>query len=178
MNINRGMFRLWAVVSILWALVVGGFAYLEFSSPYAFPKEYYYVPQQKAKGSIFDWNKPFYETNFQPLTGPNKEVFAVLDWSIKGEWERNGRIATTTAIQFDDGTLLYVPTEIIDQGQRKAGVKSDGRLIAELFLAQRWQRLFDKVWPWLLGVVLPPILLFFLGLSLIWIIRGFKQTLA
>jgi hypothetical protein len=164
MNLRLGLFRLWTVSSFIWVVIVGALAYIEITRPHAFPREYYYVLQPKIKSAAPDWTKPFYATNFEPGQGPEKETFSIFDSSLKKEWQENGRLSASTAIQFEDGTLLYIPSEI---------VKTDGRKIGEFFLAQRWQRYFAYVWPWLVGFILPPVLLFLVGRALLWVLNGF-----
>lgn len=166
MNVKKGVFRIWIVISFLWSILIGILAYEAMTSPFAFPEEYFYVPQLKSKNERPDWTRPFYELNVKPGTGPEKEKFSELDWDEKKKWEESGRLAASTGIRFEDGTLLYIPTEII---------KSDGRKLGEYFLSQKWERYLDKLWPYIAGLIIPPAILFLLGASFVWIVRGFKS---
>lgn len=167
MNAKKGLFRVWVVVSILWSVLIGMQTYVAMTSPFAFPTEYFYVPQLKSKQTKPDWTRPFYELNLKPGSGPEKEKFSELDWDEKKEWEASGRMAASTAIQFEDGTLLYIPTDII---------KSDGRRIGEYFLSQKWERYLDKFWFYIVALIVPPVVLLLLGIAGFWIFRGFKSA--
>jgi hypothetical protein len=66
-----------------------------------------------------------------------------------------------------DGSDLYLPIELNNQ---------DREYITAKFWGQRWKRWFEVSRWWAVGIVGPPIVLFILGWTLLWVGRGFKTT--
>jgi hypothetical protein len=70
-------------------------------------------------------------------------------------------------VAFPDKTSVYVMTAMSED---------DKTYLAKAFWDQRWERWLGHVWPWLVGLTVPPIILFALGAALIWVGRGFRSA--
>ena len=156
MNVRRGLFRAWALVSVLW---IG--AVTVFSAPLI---GRYYAPDVKVKGS------PTNETT-KIITGPRTPNFYNYVASpsaekLTVEFDRSAKPITNEnffVVLSLDGKL-YIP----------AGYnETDRDYIVEQFQQQYWSRRMTDVA--LFGVV-PCVVLFVLGYVLPWVARGLRSA--
>jgi hypothetical protein len=107
-----------------------------------------------------DFGKPFYDVGLSPSQLKLKTEFSAYQVSSEAQSQFN-------SVDFPDGSRLYIP----------AGYnETDKNYIAKQFWDQRWGR-----WGYSAGVIaawalLPCVLLFILGYSLLWVGRGFKHA--
>ncbi len=164
MNIGRGLFRAWILISILWMMGAGVTAYAmvvpdtlhgRFQPVVVIKKEA--TRQQIDK---IDFDKPFYEFGVSPSQLKLRTEF------ISDQLSPAAR-SQSDQVDFPDGSHLYIP----------AGYnETDKNYIAQQFWDQRWGR-----WAYAAGVVtawafIPCVILFILGYSLLWVGRGFKRA--
>jgi hypothetical protein len=164
MNVGRGLFRAWILVSILWVIGAGFMAYTiespdalhgQFQPTVVIKKE---VPVEEI--NEVDFGKPFYGVGVSPSQLNLKTEFSSY---------RDSPDAHTQfySVDFPDGSRLYIPARYNE---------ADRNYIEKQFWDQRWGR-----WGYAAGVIaawalLPCVLLFILGYSLLWVGRGFKHA--
>ena len=163
MNISRGLFRAWVLISLLWIMGAGFVAYT-IATPDTVRGAF--QPSGATKGFVdpFDLKKPFYETMRSPSAEKLSLQFREVEWRDRSEWDKDGSMAV---VDMPDGSRLYMHYQYNE---------ADKNYIAQQFWDQRWRR-----WGYAAGVIaawafLPCILLFILGYSLLWVGRGFRQS--
>jgi hypothetical protein len=154
MNIRRGLFRAWALISILW---IGAVTF----SPLF---DWNYAPRMLIKGSPSEETTkvimgPSTPTFYNYVASPSAEKLTI-------EFVRSLSAEPMTSTHFvkygsSDGTL-YIPA-----GYNEA----DRDYIVKQFEQQWWSRWMSDIA--LFGVV-PCIVLFALGRALLWVGRGFR----
>jgi hypothetical protein len=165
MNVGRGLFRAWVLISVLWIIAAGFVAYTV-SAPDIIRGAF--QPDNETKGGLepwkVDWQKPFYETIRSPSAEKLNVKFYKVEWKYQSQWDKDGSMAV---VEMPDGSHLYMDRQYNE---------TDKNYIAQQFWDQRWGR-----WGYAAGVVvawalIPCILLFILGYSLLWVGRGFKKS--
>jgi hypothetical protein len=154
MNVGRGLFRAWVLVSILW---IGAVMLL----PTLPLIDRNYVPIMKIKGNPSEETTkiimgPRTPNFYNYVTSPSAEKLPMEFGRGPAERLTNFRL-----IDFADGTKLYIPP-----GYNEA----DLDYIVEQFEQQRVSRRTSDVK--LFGVV-PCVVLFVLGCAVLWVGRGF-----
>jgi hypothetical protein len=170
MNIARGLFRGWIVVSSLWvAGVVTTAAFVvpqDISYPYW---QYSAVLTDNGKTNPFDrdWSAPFY-TNFRsPSAYGRNPDFGVLDYQYRAAWDKDVAEGRTALKLFPDGSRLYLMASMSEQ---------DKDYVSDRFWSARWGRWGMEIGKWFLIAVCPVATLFILGYAAIWIGRGFQSA--
>jgi hypothetical protein len=169
MNWSRGLFRAWLLISALW---VGSVCILAVQSvSKSLETMHLYVPSMRkdkgfpADGSLSaeQWKLPYYEI-FLPAKSP--VMFDVANYETRSTVE--GYVAKDRAlvVSFPDASRLYLSRNL---------TKEDSEFISRSFWDQRWSRWWAATWAWVLGGLLPPVLLLVLGYSVIWVGRGFRS---
>jgi hypothetical protein len=161
-DLGRGLFRTWVVVSVLWAVmtsVVAGYGLNRDIIAGRFQAVGDFVGGKSA--SQVDWNLPFYEV----IRSPSREKLAVayvpVDHRQWREWDTNDRVI---AYNYPDGSRMYV----------QIGYDDDDRsYMREKFWEQRFGRWGKAIGIFVALLILPPALLFVIGFTLLWIGRGF-----
>jgi hypothetical protein len=164
MNIGRGLFRAWLLVSILW-IVGAGFTTYTIVAPDTLNGRYQptvimkkgTTPEQVNK---IDFGKPFYDFGVSPAQLNSTIVFS------RDQIGQTG-LSQIIDVDFPDGSHLYIPA-----GYSEA----DKNYISKQFWDQRWSR-----WASAAGLIaarafVPCIVLFIFGYSLLWVGRGFKRA--
>jgi len=166
MNVGRGLFRAWLLVSILWALGAGFIAYT-ILAPEKLHGSYQPTVVMK-KGATaeqvekIDFSKPFYDFGVSPSQSHLRIKFSADTISPEGRSQFD-------QVEFPDGSRLYLP----------AGYSlADKNYISGQFWHQRWSRWGDAVAIIAAWAFAPCILLFIFGYSLLWVGRGFKRDAA
>jgi hypothetical protein len=163
MNVGRGLFRAWIVISILWIISAGSFVYA-YTFPQIVQASFQPVNVTKAGWSQTDFSKPFYETMRSPSAERLSITFFPIDWQQKMDWDKD---ASMMRVDMPDGSHLYVNAQYN---------YADQKYIAHQFWDQRWDRyanFAELVAGWLL---MPCAVLFILGYALLWVGRGFKAA--
>jgi hypothetical protein len=179
MNVGRGLFRAWILISILWMLGAGLTAYAmvapasvsgafqpEGSTWNGKPWEVDPAPPPLPPGYHLDAHKPFYQVMRSPAAENLSVRFFEVEQRYRSQWDND---ASMSVVTFPDGSRVYMHAAYSD---------TDKSYIAGQFWDQRWGR-----WGYAAGIVaawafVPCILLFIFGYSLLWIGRGFKRDAA
>jgi hypothetical protein len=164
MNIGRGLFRAWLLVSILWIIGAGLTAYTivapatlhgRFQPTLIMKKET--TAEQVNK---IDFGKPFYDFGVSPT-----QLNSTIEFSID-QINPTG-LSQYIDVEFPDGSRLDIPA-----GYSEA----DKNYISKQFWDQRWSRWAGTVGPIAVWAFVPCIVLFIFGYCLLWVGRGFKRA--
>lgn len=164
MNIGRGLFRAWLLISILWIIGAGLTAYTIVAPDTLHGRFLPTVIMKKGttqeQVEKIDFGKPFYDFGVSPAQQNSTIVFTHDQTTSTGQSE-------FIDVGFPDGSRLYIPAGYSE---------TDKNYISKQFWDQRWDR-------WARAAVLiagwafiPCIVLFIFGYSLLWVARGFKQA--
>jgi hypothetical protein len=163
MNVGRGLFRAWVVISVLW---IGGACIMSYM--FAWPDTVWggFQPSALAKFPLseIDFSKPFYETMHSPSAEKLGVAFHSVGWQQRIDWEKD---PSMIMVKMPDGSRLYM----------NAGFnEADRNYIAKQFWDQRWMR-----WGYAAGIIalwafVPCALLFIIGYALLWVGRGFTRV--
>lgn len=165
MNIGRGLFRAWVLISVLWIIGAGFVAYITIAPDTVRGT---FQPAGATKGGVEPWkidfSKPFYETMRSPSVEKLSAHFFEVEWKDRSQWDKDRSMAV---VEMPDGSRLYMHDQYNE---------ADKNYIAQQFWDQRRSR-----WGHAAGVIagwafVPCIVLFILGYSLLWVGRGFKQA--
>ena len=163
MNIGRGLFRAWLLISILWITAAGLIAYGTVADtihggfqPTLIMKKG--TTQEQVEK--IDFGKPFYEFGVSPVQLNSTIVFSrdQISQSVLSQY---------IDVEFPDGSRLYIPA-----GYSEA----DKNYISKQFWDQRWNRWASAGGMIAAWALIPCILLFILGYSLLWVGRGFRSA--
>jgi hypothetical protein len=125
-------------------------------------------PSGQTKGNLAPWlidySKPFYETMRSPAAEKLHVDFFPVERSDLARWDKERSMAL---VEMPDGSRLYIHNQYNE---------ADKNYIASQFWERRWSR-----WAYAGGVVaawalVPCVVLFILGYSLLGVGRGFKQS--
>ncbi|MCA1452158.1 hypothetical protein I6F35_02875 [Bradyrhizobium sp. BRP22] len=165
MNVGRGLFRAWVLISVLWIIGAGFVAYTIVAPDTI---RGVFQPAGATKGGLNPWavdyRKPFYETMRSPSAEKLSVQFFEVQRTDQTQWDKDSSMAV---VEMPDGSRLYMHDGYND---------ADKDYIARQFWDQRWGR-----WGYAAGVVtawafVPCILLFIFGYSLLWVGRGFGRS--
>jgi hypothetical protein len=164
MNWNRGLLRLWVLITVLWLGFVGYLASDVFLKRVPFRGDYQYEIQTKDMPWNIDWSKPLYEIIYAPGKGLFPDAFSPVDEKYIQEWDARVKAGNLIRLDFSDSSALYL----------NAGLsKQDQEYLSRLFWDRRWRRYWSKIAPWLAGAFGPPLSLLILGFAIGWVRRGF-----
>jgi hypothetical protein len=168
MNVGRGLFRAWALITALWvgsvatAAVVWGpdqFKNKNYQYSYeALPGVDIFATREKPSGHYETWRSPAKEK----LT----PSFPELEAQYVDAWNKSLTDGSMIAIKFPDSSTLYLAS---------AWTNEDQTYMAGQFWTQRWWRWGGTAGTWLAWTVLPPAALFLIGYALLWVGRGFAR---
>lgn len=166
MNVGRGLFRAWVVISVLW---IGGACIMSYM--FVCPDTVWGGFQPSASKGLAklplgdtDFSKPFYEWMRSPSAEKLDVVFHSVGWRQRIDWEKDPSMIT---VEMPDGSRLYM----------HAGFnEADQNYIAKQFWDQRWTRRGYAAGIVALWAFVPCALLFILGYALLWVGRGFTPV--
>jgi hypothetical protein len=165
MNVGRGLFRAWILISILWIIGAGVMGYV-IESPDTVHGSF--QPDFMAKGGLewwqVDYSKSFYETMRSPSAEKLNVTFHPIDWQTKNNFDKDAKM---DQLLMDDGSTVYVHAEYSE---------ADKDYIAKQFWNQRWNRYGYAAGIVALWAFVPCALLFILGYALLWVGRGFTRV--
>lgn len=152
MSWRQGFFRIWVLLSVLWALLVAFFAYDGIVSPWFPGKGFYYKHGVPVPVSV-----DRYSTEFSDLVRL-KESGEVLGLKIRDLPE----------------ITLFVPANIspIERDRRIDQVHGIATTMKATVVHQKRVEAIKQA---LAVVLIPPIMLFVIGLGIAWAISGFRQ---
>lgn len=157
MNIRRGLFRLWVVASLLWAIAIAVVAWLVIDrAPYLSRRTYLYVSKETV-------------LPFRPTDG--------IVWGADGIGEfvdpydrRTSDLHGFLQVQMPNNTYLYVPDAVATALLKERGVALSARE-QDIFNAHAQQ--FGI---FVLLAVLPSVAVLIIGAALGWAFSGFART--
>ena len=164
MNVGRGFFRAWILVSVLWILGAGAIAY-SIVAPDTIQGSF--QPSGRLKEGVpweTDYTKPFYDVMRSPAAEKLAVVFFPVERRYRTEWEK---ASDMHVVLMPDGSRVYM-----NDGYNEA----DRAYIATQFWDQRWRRWGHAAAIIALWAFVPCVLLFILGYSLLWVARGFTRA--
>ncbi len=167
MNVGRGLFRAWIVISILWIAGAGIVAYV-IVSPDTVQGSFQPAAQIKKEAmpgtsEEIDWTKPFYDLVVSPASAKLHVTFFPVEWQHRDEWKNKSHIL----VNFPDGSVLYI---------LKGYNEADKNYITGQFWEQRWGRYAYTTGIVALWAFVPCVLFFVLGYALLWVGRGFRRA--
>jgi hypothetical protein len=165
MNVSRGLFRAWILVSVLWAVGAGSIAYITWLPDKVSGA---FQPSGALKDGLKPWqvdySKPFYDVMRSPATEKLTVAFFPVAPRDRADWDKDN---TMVVVEMPDGSHLYM----------HAGyTKEDLAYIAGQFWDQRWTRWLSLVGVIVMWVIGPSLLLLIFGYSFLWVGRGFKAA--
>jgi hypothetical protein len=166
MNVGRGFFRAWILLSVLWAAVIGIIAYTEIPRQISSPMwAYVHLVRNEIDMKNINWSRPYYENMHSPSAEKLEPEFSELEFQYRADWRKLVNEGKIISVTVPDGSNLYLPIELNDQ---------DREYVTAKFWGHRWKRWFDASRWWAVGIFGPTIVLFVLGWALLWVGRGFK----
>jgi hypothetical protein len=166
MNVGRGLFRAWILVTVLWCIVIAALAYNIVHEKISHWK-WQYVGQMRMEPWKADWTRPYYENHRSPSVEKLAVNFHELGYEYVDSWNKQLNEGTLTINRFSDGSLLYLDAAL---------TKADREYLRQAFWDQRWRRYAEIGKMWAAVLAGPPIALFILGWGLLWVGRGFKAA--
>jgi hypothetical protein len=165
MNVERGLFRAWIFLTVLWLIGAGTLAYFLIGDEISRWK-WEYVEDVKENPNDIDWSRPFYEIRNSPAAEKLSVFFyqREIDNVNFNEEVKAGRMTRRT---MPDRSSLYLDARF---------TKEDRDYLAAAFWDQRWWRYFSFTKFWGPTLVVPPIVLFILGWAILWVCKGFKTA--
>ncbi|SFL42334.1 hypothetical protein SAMN03159423_1930 [Bradyrhizobium sp. NFR13] len=130
MNVGRGLFRAWVLISVLWII---GASFVAYNVVEPDTIRGAFQPRWMAKGGIvdpwkIDFSKPFDETMRSRSAEKLSVKFYKVEWKYQNEWNKDGSMAVA---EMPDGSRLYMHSQYSE---------TDKNYIAQQFLDQRWNR--------------------------------------
>jgi hypothetical protein len=166
MNVGRGLFRAWILVTVLWCIVIAALAYNVVHEKISHWK-WQYVGQMRMEPWKADWTRPYYENHRSPSVEKLAVDFDELGYEFVDSWNKRLNEGTLTIKRFSDGSLLYLDTDLTE---------ADQEYLRRAFWDQRWRRYAEIGKMWAAILTGPPVALFILGWGLLWVGRGFKAA--
>lgn len=169
-DLRRGLLRIWIVLTVLWLAAVAVFAWLEVSD--ATGGRWQYAVEMKSDmkpWDPYDPAKSFDEQFEMPSKAKRPPSFSKVEYQyLKGfdDYVKQGRM---NLVDYPDGSSLYLNV---------AFAKPEQELVTQWFWDRRWGRrwtaLSDRSWLVPTAIV-PPLLLLVAGLTVGWIVKGFRR---
>lgn len=121
MNVGRGLFRAWVVVSALWVAGTVALGVSEAPREIAYPYwQYSAVMRDNGKANIFDrdWKAPYYTNFHSPSAEGLEPEFAILDYKYRSDWDKYVDDGTMKRTFFPDGSRIYMSTGLNGADQK------------------------------------------------------------
>jgi hypothetical protein len=178
MNIRRGLFRIWLVASVVWALVCAATMWQEFASPYFQEDKYIYLPIGAPKPEGKGIDDFAYDLMSVPFEDADRERAVTLF--------RDGQAIGHIREIFSDVAISddrYVARAFPHNLKLWAPASLDSAELGELlnrfeanYLAPRDTEVMHRRF-WQLGMIfVPPAVVFLFGAALIWAFSGFRAV--
>ena len=166
LNIERGLFRAWVLISVLWIAAFSVLAWLSLSEPSQSRYTYALVFRQDADISKIG-KYPLYDLILSASKEKLTPIFSELGSRYSSEWDKGVRDSSLKRFQATDGATLYLHSGLNAQ---------DTAYIEKAFVASQWKRDAELFWYWTVLIVGPPIAILALGLALLWVVMGFAPS--
>jgi hypothetical protein len=132
MNVSRGLFRAWILVTVLWCIVIAALAYNIVHDKVSHWKwQYVHQMRKDIEPWKVDWTRPYYENMRSPSVEKRAVNFSELGYEYVAAWSKHVTEGTMTTNSFPDGSLLYLNTDLTE---------ADQQYLAQAFWHQRWWR--------------------------------------
>lgn len=171
-NVSRGGFRLWVVLTALWLAFVAFLAWDEVSI--ATRGRYQYAPEMRdGIENSFDQEhiaKPFAEVFKKPSEARQPPHFSRVEYEYRKGFDEAVTSGNLLLVDFPDGTQLYL---------NSAFEKPERDLVGRRFWERRWGRRLDALGQEgsLIGLALvPPLLLLAAWFVGRWVLAWFRQA--
>lgn len=148
MNIKRGLFRLWLVLSIGWIALTGSDFYDRMKSPYIPLQVYRYIPESKTFIPHVDETDP-------------------MKWLASAE--------TRKMVEFPNSMILYIPSQLSDEATKALGRRFQEEFVLSRNAEVSAKRQ-EYIWQLVQAAFGPPIAVFLVGMALVWAFSGFTRT--
>ncbi len=164
---ERGLFRAWVFISILWIIAVGAMAYLTIPDEVRLGR-WQYLQRLKEGRTIseIDWNR-YYESFRSPSEEKADVQFDPVEYYYQESLDKDVEEGHMKRIKVGNESIVYLRPQLTNE---------DFEYVIDAFWHQRWWRYFKASQYWALGILVPPIGLFVLGWALLWVGRGFKTA--
>jgi len=168
MNVGRGLFRGWILLTVLWLVAVGTFAYGIIGEEISRWKwQYIHQARTNTLPSDIDWSLSYYEIVRSPSDEKLAVTFDEVRYDYVPSWDKHVKDGKLAIVKMPDDSSLYLSTFL---------TKEDQEYLAGAFWDQRWSRYISFAKVWVPILVVPPIVLFILGWAILWVCRGFKTA--
>jgi hypothetical protein len=168
MNVGRGLFRGWILLTVLWLIGVGWFAFDSVRYQIrAGSWSYVHVMRKDVDPNQINWSRPYYENMLSPSAEKLAVTFNEVEFRYVQEWDQFVKDGKLKIIKMPDDSSLYMSTSLTEQDQL---------YLAGAFWDQRWSRYVSFIKFWGPMLLVPPIVLFILGWTILWVCRGFKTA--
>ncbi|MCE4222145.1 hypothetical protein HCU64_00125 [Methylobacterium sp. C25] len=169
-NVARGAFRIWTVLSVLWLGIISFLAWDAVS--YEMIGNYQYAGELREDlgSEPFDSKRPIAEVFKKPSQAKWPASFSKIEFRYQSNFDASVKDGTQIVVDFPDGCVLYLYT---------AFGKQEQELVGRWFWEKRWKRRWNALarQSYLLWVALvPPLLLFALWFIGRWIVAGFRRA--
>ncbi|BAQ45977.1 hypothetical protein Maq22A_c13910 [Methylobacterium aquaticum] len=170
-NVSRGAFRVWVVLTALWLALVGFLAWEGVSD--ATRGRYQYAAELKEDvkpWEEYDTKKPISELFKKPSEAKWPASFSKIEYQYQANFDASVKDGSQTVVDFPNGTSLYLYT---------AFGKPEQEVVSRWFWEKRWQRRLDAMGgqgPLLAFAIVPPLLLLVLWFVCRWVIAGFRRV--
>ncbi|MFG1411440.1 hypothetical protein V5G24_10020 [Xanthobacter sp. VTT E-85241] len=163
MNIRRGLFRIWVLVSVLWAITIIAFMYSPVSREFARGAE----AREWAKAGI----------NLLPVPCSQTRGKLGTDYSARrgnaGPWDNYSNIQPGDFCWYEEPKFRALYPEYKDLNTRDLSEKLYSKAVITLTPQPKpWEELLQAA----AIAVLPPLTLFMLGAAILWALAGFRAT--
>jgi hypothetical protein len=164
MNVGRGLFRAWILLTVLWVIGAGTLAYFIIPEEVSGGK-WVYIPQLKVPLEQIDPSRPIDEIE----RSPSAEKLAVTFQEVGDQYDLDEavKLGHLRLVEMPDNSSLYLNTYVTEEDQQ---------YLTKAFWDQRWWRYASLAKVWAPILVVPPIILFILGWVILWVCRGFKAA--
>ena len=169
MNVGRGLFRGWILLTALWLIGAGAFAYFIIRDEFSRWKwQYIHIMRDDVPHpNEVDWSRPYYEIMRSPSAEKLHVTFAELEYQYVRAWNERVEEGKMVLKEMPDHSSLYLDADF---------TKADQEYLAKAFWDQRWWRYVSFIKFWGPMLLVPPIVLFILGWAILWVGRGFKSA--
>jgi hypothetical protein len=152
MNVRRGLFRAWALFSLIWLTYIGVLAYNEVPAEIASTKySYVYQLRTDIDPDNTDWSRPLYEIVRSPSDEKLDSEFGFVDPEYLSDLDKDAKEGKMNIIEFPDHSKLYLSSALTE---------ADQTYLSRQFWDQRSVRLLKILEPGLAAAAIPPTFFF------------------
>jgi len=167
-NVGRGLFRAWILLTIIWLIGVGAMIYVLVPDEVGRWKwQYVHEMRREIDLEKADWTRPYYENMRSPSIEKLAVSFSQLGYEYVEPWDKLVKDGKMNIVSFPDRSALYLDTLL---------TKEDQEYLSGAFCDQRWRRYGKIAGTWGAIAVAPSVVMLIIGWALLWVARGFKKA--